>query len=287
MAMHSQSLAHEDVDFCSSGDSDRLSKAMAEVVGLSIHEDYRGTLDLGKAQAEVRFEPHQWLRISVAVDAPPDPHDALRNNHWLSGNLRYAGSSKHMMLVADTQVNGVAHLAASLEEMRRGMADALGGQVWLRQIKSADGEKQAWAPDEPGQQKLETELNSLPFGPDSLVRRLSARGCGLWEIRPRIQSNVIPVLLDQLSDGVRLHRTLVSKPPTAHRDAINDQALRLNKQIRLCRLAWCGDELVAETLLNAELIETPWLTSATMAVAAASHDATCSCCAKASSRFFA
>jgi hypothetical protein len=175
-----------------------------------------------------------------------------------------------MKLLADTQVDGMVHLASCLEEIRHGMSSVISGKIWGRVDSDYDAESSRNAEKTPHRQ-LETELNGLPFGENSIVRRKSADGCGSWEIRPRIRGEAVPVLLDELSDGVRVHRTILDSTAETYRSVIFDQALRMNEQIRFCRFASVGDELVVETLLHAGLIETSWLKSAAMAVAAVSH----------------
>jgi hypothetical protein len=270
MTTHTRTLSHEDPDLWISGDGDRFSAKLDKVAGLSMHDSCRGTLDLGKCQVEVRFEPPQWMQASVSIAQFIDPHDALRCNHWLSGNVRYAGNAKRMKLLADTQVDGMVHLASCLEEIRHGMSSVISGKIWGRVDSDYDAESSRNAEKTP-QRQLETELNGLPFGENSIVRRKSADGCGSWEIRPRIRGEAVPVLLDELSDGVRVHRTILDSTAETYRSVIFDQALRMNEQIRFCRFASVGDELVVETLLHAGLIETSWLKSAAMAVAAVSH----------------
>jgi hypothetical protein len=236
---------------------------------MAMLDAYRGTMEVRDRRAEVRFEPRQWIRIAILADDPPVPDDALRINHWLPGNLRYAGSGRHLTLVADTQLDGIAHLPASLAEIRLGLSDAIGGGG-RPELQSADDTRPASAPGEPARRRLEAELNRLPFGAQCLVRRDSPDGIAAWEIRPRIEGAAVPVLLDHTADGVRLYRALVAKVSPGRRPAVVDQALRLNVQLRLCRLAWCGDELVAEALLHAGLTDACWLGSTAQAVAVAS-----------------
>ena len=250
-------------------EAERLRNLIASVDGMTMRDACRGTMDVRDRRAEVRFEPRQWIRVSLFADNPPDPDEAMRINHRLPGNLRYAGSSRGLTLVADTQLDGMTHLPASLAEIRFGLTDAIGGGG-RPGLKSADGAQPVSPPDEPARRGLQAELEQLPFGADGLVRRDSPDGVAAWEIRPRIEGAAVPVLLDHAAGGVRLYRKLVAGVPPARRAAVVDQALRLNVQLRLCRLAWRGDELLAEALLRAGLIDACWLGSTAQAVAVAS-----------------
>lgn len=259
----SETRAAGEVSFGEEGE--RLGCVFARVPGLCMDDVHRGSLLVGDRRAEVRLEPHQWIRVRLAVDSAPPPDDALRINHWLPGNVRYARTPAGMALVADTQTDGVAHLALSLEEIRLGMADALGTDcpslVARREAKTRS------LSAEEGFRELEAALARLPFGEDGLVRRQSADGRDQWELRPRIRGDPVPVLLDRLRGGARLHRTLLAKVPAKHRPVIADQALRWNARYRFCRLAWCDEELIVEAMLHEALVATKWLSSAALALA--------------------
>jgi hypothetical protein len=260
--------SRNDVDLLIRGRGDSLKQILGEIDGLSIDENFQGTLDLGDSQADVRFEPPDWIRVTSSSVLPMYPDDALRRNHWLPGNLRYAGKRGGMILLADTQVNGMSCLGECLDEIRRGMSALLDGKK-SDQVKSKCGENSRAEAEGLDQNRFKEVLNALPFGEDSIVQRNSDNGYRAWEIRPRLEGEAVPVLVDYMSGGVRIYRTLLDAVPQAGRQAVVDQALRLNGQIRFCRFALAGDELVVETLLNAGLIETSRLATAALAVATA------------------
>jgi hypothetical protein len=264
----SKSSSRKDVDLLIHGRGDALKQILGRIDGLSIDENFQGTLDLGDTQADIYFEPPDCIRICSSPVLPMYPDDALRRNHWLAGNLRYAGNRNGMKLLADTQINGMSCLAECLEEIRRGMRALLDGKKSDQFISNYGGKPLAEA-GEIDRDRFKEALNTLPFGEDSIVQRAGDSGYRAWEIRPRLEGEAVPVLVDYMSGGVRIHRTLLDAVPPAGRQAAADQALRLNGQIRFCRFALAGDELVVETLLNAGLIETSRLTTAALAVATA------------------
>jgi hypothetical protein len=270
MPTHTQTLPHEELDLWISGAGDRLNKVLDKVPGLSMYDGCLGTLDLGDCQAEVLFEPPQWIRVSSSAAPFIDPEDALWRNYWLPGNVRYAGNAKRMRLLADTQVDAVLHLASCFEEIRQGMSSVINGKK-KKHVKPDYSDASSGDADEAVHQKLEIALKDLPFGENSIVHRKNSHGYGSWEIRPRIRGEAVPVLLDELSNGVRLHRTILDAREQSQRAVVADQALCLNEQIRFCRFTSAGDELVVETLLHAGLLETYWLKSAALAVASVSH----------------
>ena len=265
MATQTQSERHAAAEPWIGEEGERLASVLAGVPGLSMHDVYRGTLAVGDRQAELRIEPHQWIDVRLTVDSAPSADDALRINQWLPGNVRYARALGSTALVADTQIDGVAHLALSIEEIRLGFSDALGSDCPSR-VAGREAKSRSLPADE-GLQELQAALARLPFGEDGLVRRESADGRGEWELRPRIQGEPVPVLLDRLCGGARLHRTLLAKVPPEHRRVIADQALRWNARYRFCRLSWCDEELVVETMLHEALVATKWLASAGLALA--------------------
>ncbi|MCR4411106.1 MAG: hypothetical protein NUV77_01625 [Thermoguttaceae bacterium] len=245
----------------------KLDEALRSIRGLTMKDEHRGTLAAGSVLAELRVEPHQWIRIDAILDTPPEPWDALRVNHWLPGNLRYAQAPGRMALVAETMINGVAHLADSLGEIRRGLRSAarnadrqMAGPLATRLQDDLAVDRQA----------LASALERLPFGEQSLIEREATSAAGsFWEVRPRVAGEPVAVLVEWSGGRVRLGRTVLTGPrPSA---PLADQALRLNSRFRLCRLALAGEDLVVETLLHAGVIEPAWLAAAAHAVATASR----------------
>jgi hypothetical protein len=96
------------------------------------------------------------------------------------------------------------------------------------------------------------------------------RSGDVWELRPRVDGQPIPVRAAIEHDEVRVQRVVLdglrggcASLPVA------DQALRLNAQLRHARLASDGSQIVAEARLHSGLVSPFWLSLASRAVAVA------------------
>jgi hypothetical protein len=88
-----------------------------------------------------------------------------------------------------------------------------------------------------------------------------------WEVRRQILGDTVPLLLDD--EQVLIHIRRWPLAMSGRSDALADDTLCLNDELRLCRLMLVGDELLAETLLRTGINGRRWPASAVLAVAVA------------------
>jgi hypothetical protein len=218
----------------------------------------RWQLDLGTGVAEICLAPDGTLCFRAEAAAPPDCLAALQASSLLPGNVRHARDPLRRLIVADTQVNGARHLPQTLQVVRTGICQALGMNPGMpmgvdRAIERGE---------------LERALGQLSWSAEGVVEREDG-----WELRPRLRGDAVPVRVTLEPTVVSLTRhvlTLSARNAKAVQ-AIADQAVRCNDQLRHARLVVRADAVIAETRLHRELIDTPWLDQAARAVAHAAR----------------
>jgi hypothetical protein len=235
---------------------EQSATALAQVRGLKLKDAHRGVLACGESKAEVHLEPGDSIRVRLAVDEPPSPLAALAATHDLPGNVRYAAVRQGMALMADTALDGHAHLERTFLEIVSGLQQA-GGKTGK---KRRDTE-----PVDPDSARQ--AIAELKWGDEAAVQRPDG-----WELRPRFQGEALPVQAALDAGRLRLWRVVVPHLPQAPAaDAVAGQALRFNAQVRLARLALYEGQFVAETCLHLGLTTPCWLATAAQAVAAAAQ----------------
>lgn len=239
------------------GSALRLRRRLSEICEFKTIDDYRARMAVGDREADVHFEPYDWVSVSLQIDDPVAPIAALEAASNLAGNVRYAQEAGSLKIVADTKIDGEAHLPESMDEIRSGFLDAIEG--------GADGP--ARDDDTLESKAVELALSELKDKDEYCVRR-----DGGWELRPRIGEHVLPVQVAITGARLRVHRAVTKKPADEKvAAAVADQSLRFNGQVRFARLAFAGSELVVETQLHRGLIESAWLVTAAQAVSSACH----------------
>jgi hypothetical protein len=251
------------------------------VRGLDGFDGYRGRLKCGRAVADVRIEPGDWIRVHLALGSfPLPPRDALAAGAVLPGNVRFAFRGGAACLVGDSRLDGMAHLPASLGEIRRALSRRGRGSLLPRQSSGGAGSTRSGAGRagaarfeacrsgagraEAGLDagKVQEILEDLPFGEDAVVRLE-----GGWELRPRLGEEPQPIRATIEAGGFRLSRAFPWDPPEGPAaEAVALEALRINDEIRFARLALDGGGLVAEATLHAGILDAPWVALAARAV---------------------
>jgi len=241
-----------------------------EIAGLDGFDGFRGRLKCGRSLADIRLESGEWIRVSLPLEsASLSPREALAANARLPGNVRFALSHGVGCIVGDSRLDGMAHLPASLDEIRSALgalgrihglgADASG----LTTQTAVDGAKALSL-------KVQEILEDLPFGDDGVVPL-----DGGWELRPRLGGEALPVRATLDGSGLRLRRAFDWDPPEAAAEAdttveaVAREALRINHEIRLSRISlYDGGEgaLFVETRLHAGLIDAEWIAFAARAL---------------------
>ncbi len=235
-----------------------LRKRLFEKYGVRLENAFRGSLANDASDVSVELEPADDLYLSASVESSP-PVNALQANADLPGTLRFAVDRQGWHLVADTRLNGEAHLPNTLQELLRAIARVRNGQTKHRRKPS----KMAAAAPE----RLEQVLKSA-----SLADNPPVNVDGESEMRCRLGGHIVATRISRSGSGIRIRRGVVSslqldKPRL---EAVADVALRLNLQIRHARLAFVNNEIRVEARLSACLIEPAWVNFYMRAVAAAS-----------------
>ena len=210
---------------------------------------------------DIRFAADGSVRLRADVPSSGADLAALHAAYQLPGNLRFAYGLRGSELIADTQINGAAHLPRTLEWLRAGICQALHAQTPALCVEH---------PDSVAVQDVAEALAQMPWAADGVVTQEDN-----WELRPRLRGEVVPVRLVREPSAVRISRRVVPlpDPATSAAWAVAHQALRFNDQLWHARLAACGGQLVAETRLHGGLIAPGWLSQAAYAVAEAERHA--------------
>jgi hypothetical protein len=242
----------------------RLAASFAAVRGLSMTNDFEGTVPFAGATGTVRIEPGE--RVAFSVDGNGTLNGltaaaAARRTALLPANLRITRDGPHTRVVGETLVDGRAHLPASLRTL-------LGGaRIALRQREPAPPRNVAVSKAE--HDALGTAVARLGWDDGAIVERDDG-----WELRPLVGGHVRPVEVRAEPGGSRLSHTLLPIVPEAVREIVCDFALRTNARIRLARIALDGESLVAEARLHGDLAREPfWIAETARAVASAALEA--------------
>lgn len=247
------------------GQFDHARQALSKIPGLQFRDGYRGEFSVGSQPAQVHLDPSDAIRIQMSVALPHPATATLTTNGRLPGNVRFARLDTGGALLADTQIDGVLHLATTFQQIRDGFQLALGRK------KPAGRERSPFVPLE--NRQVQEALNQLKWEPDSIVVTDDA-----WELRPRVDAESVAVALqlDSETGDLCFRRTVLACLPTIETPqalACDDQALRLNAQLRWVRLARRNNQLVCEARLHPGLLQPAWLALTARAVAVACRHA--------------
>jgi hypothetical protein len=232
-------------------------RTLAGLPGLELKDSWRGCLSIAGSGApdvvaDVRMLSADHLRVSLPLGRDGTPPEHLAH-HDLPGNVRFALTDAGPMLLADTRVDGREHLHASLGAIRGAFAGILDPKT----IDASEVE-----PVPPAE-----EVRSALAALDDVVDHADG-----WELRPRVQGRVYAIAVAAVPGGLHLvYRVLDAGPDGAALTAIRHVALRLNARLRLSRLSWVPEGLVAEARLHAGQFTADWLDSVARAVAVAGH----------------
>jgi hypothetical protein len=235
-------------------------KRLCKATGVRLITPHRGNLPFGDKAVDIRIEPDETIVLSLPVGDPPAPADALRINRRLPGNLRFAVGPRGTALVADTPIDGEAHLSETFSQFTVGLMDALNGRSPRRDSAPNDC---------PSKEQIGELLADLKCLADAPVQRDDG-----YEVRCRAGSASTTIHVGCADGAIRLQRTVV---PDFSADLGGEQAarqaLRVNAQLRHARLAATDTALVAEARLTNEVAKPPWVAAAIRAVAVAANRA--------------
>ena len=227
--------------------------------GVRMKSAHIGELKTPHFTATVTLEADDTVRVRTThTTVHEDLLTAIESCTGLRGSARFATGPHGRLLAAETRLNGVAHLPASLKDIRYGFLKLLG-----KRVRRAGGE-----PDEPPSpaSAVKAAIDEAGWDTDRALETDAG-----WELRPRLSGQTVPVELVLDVETVHLRKTIVSPIPDGSAGfALAHQALTTNDRLRGCRLAIADDRLVAECTLRPSLINADWLahTAATVAAAA-------------------
>jgi hypothetical protein len=191
------------------------------------------------------------VRVSLDVAEPPPATVAVEVNSRLPGNLRFAARANHSLLLADTLLDGHAHLPRTFERLIAGISLAVSGDPAL-------------CPAEPlASEQVSAAIEDVDWLEETVIELKDG-----WEFRPRVRGCAIPVSASIDKSELRLYRPVVTGlGQFVSYDSLCAQALRFNRQFKHARLAMNNGTLFAEARLHSEQLTPLWLETAAWAVA--------------------
>lgn len=230
-----------------------VREALHEIPKITWLSAHQGVLQLEAAQADVQFEQGDWLAIRLPWDQIPAPLEALREHGQWHGNARHALAAGRRVLLAETQLDGVAHLPQTIDEIAAAMSRNL--------------PEEANKPVDKGPIDLSDAVAGLPYAADDVVRLDKG-----FEFRIRVHGELTPVRVISEADSVRIERVVLDEMPQGPAaEAIALETLRINAALRSARLSIVGRQLVAGTRLHRGQLTSSWLQKGAEAVAVAAH----------------
>jgi len=239
-------------------------EALRAAAGLDLLAPHRGSLRIGELQADVRIDGGDLLRVRLPLKSPDRAPRLLERQRELPGNVRFARTRDGLALLAETWVDGAAHVPRSLGEIAQGFAVAV-DEGCPKPARTHPAHANPCGESQVSGQALRAALAGLGWGEDAVV----ALDQG-WQLRPRAGGNPIAVRLEASDEGLWLWRRVLERVPAeVGAAAVSDLALRLNARLRLVRLTLAGGALVAESRAHAGLVTPAWIALLARAVAAA------------------
>ncbi len=239
------------------------ARALGKVDGVLYFGGHQGLISLDDETADLLVDVDGSIRVRADVTLPARLVEVLRATHRMPGNLRFARDRRGGALVADTRIDGAAHLPQTLERLRGAMTRTLhSGADAAVDLAAGPIEYDA----------VREALAGVSWAGDGVVEQDDG-----WELRPRLRGDAVPVRMMIQPEGVRFHRVVLHQLPgneTASLAAVAEQTLRINACLRHARLAVAEGQLVAEAILDPWVIQPDWLATAAYAVAVAARHAT-------------
>ena len=238
-------------------------KALAKVDGIHYAGGANGVVQLDEAVAELTRGADDGITIRADAAMPRAPVDAICANGAFPDNLRFARDSRGDALVADTRIDGAAHLPRTIGSIRTAMIRTLQGN-----------DQAATDPVTPpvSRQQVQEALDQLAWSDEGVVEQEEA-----WELRPQLRGRAVPVRMIIEAGGLRMSRTVLESLPDADSPAsvaVADQALQINGCLRHARLAIVDGRLYADARLDTRRIQAAWIDTTVRAVAVAACHAT-------------
>ncbi|NUQ63743.1 MAG: hypothetical protein HUU20_14795 [Pirellulales bacterium] len=246
-------FATQSLTFSPAARGDHLRKLLHQAAGISLDTDHEGEWETAGGTAAVRLEPCDRIGVWLPMAGRPRFEDVLEITHSLPGNLRYAVVAGQLGLLADTRLDGEAHLGATLKWIDAGLGRASG--------KTA-AEGRATEPLDRDRAK-----RSLADAAGAEEELIDYRGG--WEFGRRVCGEPVTLRAAVEDAELRVFREILPAIPAATAGPVHWQTLHYNGRLRHARLALDGPALVAETRLHAGLLRAEWVAMALDAVAVA------------------
>jgi hypothetical protein len=231
----------------------KVRDALSKAAGVRWDEAHRGHFDVAGRAACVTLDSADWIGLRMPLEQISDVA-CLELTHALPGNLRVTAKGKALELEADIFLDGQAHLPQSISEVVSGMSQATG---------QPQSEAMPPATDE----MLASAIERLEWSAEPAVK-LDAG----YELRPRVAGAPVPVRLSIDGGAVLAEQVVLGhwpNPPAC--DAVALEALRLNGELRMARLAIRRAQVVCQMRLHGGLVQPRWLAMVAQAVAVCGH----------------
>lgn len=243
----------------------RKSTELREVMsraGIDSNDSGRGQMTDKEFVADVTLQPDDFLTVRASAGRMFEPLAALERSGELPGNARLAFGGNGWQLAAETRVNGLAHLPASLQEIRSAFRHGLTGHASSAKRDSPDVDPTV---------AVHRTIKDAGWSEEQIVE--TNKG---WEMQPRLAGETVPVKLRICGNNAQILCSVLSSLPsdTVIVRPLAHQASLFNGRLRFARLSVVGDRLIAETHLRAELINASWLAFAARAVASVTRSVT-------------
>lgn len=238
-------------------DRTTLVRAALSAAGVELTGPGTGRLVHEGMDADVLLEPDDVIRLTARATCSGAARVLLERSGEASGNVRFCRTGSSVLrLLAETRVDGVAHLPASLRRIGDSFAQLLdGAQVGEPEPSGDERERLRAAVAEAGWS--EEEVVDTPEGHELHVPQGGAR-------------TMVQAIAEH--GTVLVRRTLLPDLPEGTAgEAAAHQALADNERIRGCRLAVAHGALVVEARLCADQLDGEWLAFTVRAVAAAAQ----------------
>lgn len=231
-----------------------IRNALRNLPSVTWSNTFQGSLQMGDLCAHLTFEQGDCLTFRLPLEETAPPLLALAWQRDVAGNGRHALVAERRVAMADTQLDGVAHLLRSVDEIAAGLQSIAKGLPLS-------------VPQEAPLVDLSSAIDGLPYAAEDVVRLDKA-----FELRVRVQGKLTPVRVTPEFESARIHRVVLNEVPEGEAaEAIAHEALRMNAALRLARLSIRQGQLIAETCLHAGQLSSAWIQKGAEAVAVAAH----------------
>lgn len=242
-----------------------LVKTLAGIPSVRLYDSYTGSLRAGKRSARLRIESEDWIGVRMPLETDVASFPSAGAERELPSNLRVGDVKGKPVLIAETRVDGVAHLVESIGEIRDGLRVVLAVRPPRRpEPPDAPEAKGVAAAVEAARQELELdETEAVELEDD-----------GSFELHLRPGGQPVVVRITRERGGVRLaHAISRTSCEGTHREALEAEVQRRNARIRFARIVFATDGgLFVESRLRSALVTGEWIALTARAIATVTRE---------------